>query len=116
MQTKAAAAAMAALSHEKRLELYRLLVQRGPQGHPAGVIAEKLGIAAPILSFHAKALERAGLVQSRAHGRHQFYTANLGAMSALVDFLSAKCCSQADAGCATDCVPAAAIRRRKRSA
>lgn len=106
---------MGALSHEKRLELYRLLVRRGPQGHAAGVIAEKLGIAPPILSFHAKTLEHVGLVSSRQEGRHQFYVANLAAMSSLVDFLSAECCSQADAGCATDCIPAAAIRKRKRA-
>lgn len=110
-----AVAAMAALSHGKRLDLYRLLVRRGPQGYPAGVLAEKLGIAAPILSFHAKALERAGLVEARSEGRHHIYTANFAAMTALVGFLSAECCTQADAGCATDCVSAAAIRRRKRA-
>lgn len=113
MKSKDALAALSALSHEKRLEMYRLLVKRGPQGYAAGVIAEKLGIAAPILSFHAKGLEQAGLVQSRQEGRFQFYTANFTAMSGLVDFLSAECCSQADESCAKDCVPAAAIRRRR---
>ena len=104
---------MAALSHETRLELYRLLVKRGPQGWPAGMLAQKLGVAAPILSFHAKALENAGLVESRAQGRQNIYTANFSAMTALVDFLSAECCSQADDSCATNCVPAAAIQRRR---
>lgn len=104
---------MSALGHEKRLELYRLLVRRGPQGYPAGVIAEKLGMAPPILSFHAKAMEQAGLVVSRAEGRHNIYSANFPTMSALVDFLSAECCSQSDDACASDCIPAAAIRRRK---
>ena len=113
MQTKEIVAALAALSHEKRLEIYRLLVKRGPQGYPAGVIADKLGIAAPILSFHAKALEHAGLVQSRQEGRFQLYTANFAAMSSLVEFLSAECCSQADESCAKDCVPAAAVRKRR---
>jgi DNA-binding transcriptional ArsR family regulator len=106
---------LAALGHEKRLEIYRLLVRRGPQGYPAGVIADKLGMAPPILSFHAKALEQAGLVQSRQAGRFNVYTADFATMSALVDFLSAECCSQADAGCAADCVPAAALRRRRRA-
>lgn len=115
MEIQAAVAALGALSHEKRLEIFRLLVRRGPQGYTAGAIAEKLGVAPPILSFHARALESAGLVACRAEGRHQIYTANFGAMSALVDFLSVECCSQADAGCATDCVPAAAIRRKKRA-
>jgi DNA-binding transcriptional ArsR family regulator len=115
MQTINAAAAMTALGHAKRLDLFRLLVKRGPQGWPAGVLAEKLEIAPPILSFHAKTLEQAGLIESRAEGRHNIYSANFGAMTALVGFLSAECCSQADAGCATDCVPAAAIRKRKRA-
>lgn len=113
MKSSDAVAALTALGHEKRLGIYRLLVKRGPQGYAAGVIADKLGIAAPILSFHAKALEHAGLVQSRQDGRFQFYTANFATMSALVGFLSDECCSQADNGCATDCVPAAAIRKRK---
>jgi ArsR family transcriptional regulator len=115
MKMSAAAAAMTALGHETRLELFRLLVRRGPQGHPAGVLAGKLGVAAPILSFHARALQQAGLIECRADGRHNIYSANFNAMAALVDFLSAACCSQADASCATDCIPAAAIRRRKRA-
>jgi ArsR family transcriptional regulator, arsenate/arsenite/antimonite-responsive transcriptional repressor len=115
MQTKEVISALSALSHEKRLEIYRLLVRRGPQGYAAGAIAEKLGVAAPILSFHAKALEQAGLVQSRQEGRFQYYTANFRTMTALVDFLSAECCSQADESCARDCMPAAAIRKRKRA-
>src|SRR5690242_16798818 len=114
MKTKEAAALLAALGHEKRLELFRLLVRRGPQGWPAGVLADKLGIAAPILSFHAKALEHAGLVQAQSEGRLNIYSANFGAMQDLVEFLSAECCTQADAACAADCVPAAAIRRRMR--
>ena len=105
---------MAALSHEKRLDLYRLLVRRGPQGYPAGVLAEKLGVAAPILSFHAKALVQAGLVESRYEGRQNIYTANFELMHSLVDFLGAECCSQADADCATSCVPAAATRKKRR--
>lgn len=115
MQIKQAAAALSALGHEKRLALYRLLVRRGPQGWPAGVLAEKLDIAPPILSFHAKALEQAGLVQSHAEGRHNIYTANFAAMTALVGYLSAECCTQADGNCATDCIPAASIRRRRRA-
>jgi DNA-binding transcriptional ArsR family regulator len=115
MQIKNAAAAMAALSHEKRLELFRLLVRRGPQGWPAGVLAEKLGIAAPILSFHAKTLEHAGLIESRAEGRHNVYTADFATMTGLIDFLGAECCMQADDARAPNCVPVAAIRRKKRA-
>ncbi|MEO8313803.1 MAG: helix-turn-helix domain-containing protein [Pseudomonadota bacterium] len=115
MKISTAVAALAALSHEKRLAIYRMLVQRGPQGYAAGVMARRLGVAAPILSFHAKVLEQADLVQSRQEGRFQFYTVNFAAMSALVGFLSAECCAQADDGRATDCMPAVAIRMRKRA-
>ncbi len=115
METKQAVATLTALSHEKRLDLYRLVMQRGPQGWPAGVLAEKLDVAPPILSFHAKTLVHAGLIESRTEGRNKLYTANFAAMTTLVEFLSAECCSQADAGCATGCVPAAAIRKRRRA-
>ena len=115
MKMNAAVAALAALAHETRLNLYRTLVRRGPQGWPAGVLAEKLGIAPPILSFHAAALERAGLVERQADGRRNIYSANFKTMSEVVGFLSNECCGDADAGCATDCIPAATIRRRKRA-
>jgi ArsR family transcriptional regulator, arsenate/arsenite/antimonite-responsive transcriptional repressor len=115
MEMKHAIPALAALAHEKRLALYRLLVKRGPQGWPAGVLAEKLDVAPPILTFHAKALEGAGLIEGRSEGRHNIYTANFQAMQALVGFLSEECCADVDAGCAATCVPAAAIRSRKRA-
>lgn len=115
MKITAAAEAMTALGHVTRLQLFRQLVRRGPQGWPAGVLASRLGVAPPILSFHAKALERAGLIESHAEGRLNIYTANFAAMQALVNFLGDECCSQADAGCATDCLPAAAIRRKARA-
>jgi DNA-binding transcriptional ArsR family regulator len=115
METKQAAVALRALSHQKRLDLYRLLVRRGPQGHAAGELAQKLDLAPPILSFHARALVQAGLVERRSAGRLSIYSANFGRMRALVDFLSAECCTQADAGCASDCVPAALIRKRRRA-
>jgi DNA-binding transcriptional ArsR family regulator len=115
MQSRKIAAALSALGHVTRLELFRLLVQRGPQGWPAGVLAEKLGVAPPILSFHAKALAHVGLIESRSEGRNKLYTANFRAMTVLVEFLGTQCCAQADAGCATDCVPAASLRRRRRA-
>lgn len=115
METKDATIALAALSHAKRLEVYRDLVKRGPQGYAAGVIAERLDVPAPTLSFHLKALEHAGLVTARQDGRYQFYTANFVTMTALIEFLSAECCSLADDACAKDCVPVAALRKRKKS-
>jgi DNA-binding transcriptional ArsR family regulator len=115
MKTSDVTVALSALAHEKRLEIFRLLVRRGPDGFPAGVIAEKLGLPAPTLSFHIKELDRAGLVAARQDGRFIHYSANFGAMRGLVDFLTAHCCSLADESCTTDCQPAAQPARRKRA-
>jgi len=115
METSAVTAALAALSHGKRLDIYRLLVRRGPAGFPAGLIAEKLGLPAATLSFHIRELDRAGLVTARQDGRFIHYSANFPAMRALVDFLTENCCSLADEACTTDCQPVARPARRKRA-
>jgi DNA-binding transcriptional ArsR family regulator len=105
--------ALAALAHEKRLEIFRLLVKRGP-GYAAGVIADS-GVACPDLSFHIKELDRAGLVSARQDGRFIHYSANFGAMRELVGFLTDHCCSLAEAAGASDCLPVAQPARRKRA-
>jgi len=115
MKTSDVTVALSALAHEKRLEIFRLLVKRGPEGFPAGVIADKLGLPAPTLSFHVKELDRAGLVSARQDGRFIHYSANFGAMRELVDFLTAHCCSLAEDSCAADCLPAVQPARRKRA-
>lgn len=107
--------ALSALAHEKRLEIFRLLVKRGPDGFAAGVIAEKLGLPAPTLSFHIKELNRAGLVSARQNGRFIHYSANFAAMRELVDFLTDHCCSLADVACDTDCQPLQQPVRKKRA-
>jgi predicted transcriptional regulator len=61
MEQKHAITALSALAQETRLELFRLLVTCGPQGLPAGVIAERLGVLPSLLSFHLQRLEHAGL-------------------------------------------------------
>ncbi len=115
MKTAEVTTALAALAHEKRLEIFRLLVKRGPGGFAAGVIADKLGLPAPTLSFHIKELDRAGLVSARQDGRYIHYSANFAAMRELVDFLTDHCCSLADGTCTTDCLPVAQPARRKRA-
>ena len=65
-----AVTALAALAQETRLALFRLLVEAGPAGISAGAIAERLGVAAPTLSFHLKELSHAGLVRSSPQGRY----------------------------------------------
>ena len=92
METKSAIAALGALAQECRLAIFRLLVQTGPEGLPAGQIAESLGMAASSLSFHLKELSHAGLLKSRPEGRFVIYTANFATMNALVGYLTENCC------------------------
>jgi len=83
---------LAALAHNSRLEIFRLLVQKGPQGLAASAIAEKVGLPNATLSFHIKGLTHAGLVDARQDGRFIYYAANYAAMNALVGYLTENCC------------------------
>lgn len=95
----AAVTALAALAQEHRLALFRLLVQAGPDGLPAGAIAERLGVPASSLSFHLAHLNRAGLVSQTRQGRSLIYAADYAAMNGLLGYLMENCCG--GAGCAT---------------
>jgi len=108
MDTKAAVRSLAALAQDSRLEVFRLLVQAGPQGLAAGEIAERLGVPASTLSFHVKALSQAGLVESRPDSRFIYYSANFAAMNTLLAFLGENCCG------GQSCLPRATTGRRKR--
>ena len=92
MQKKSALGALAALAQESRLDVFRLLVQVGPEGLAARKIADHLGITPPALSFHLKELTHACLVSPRQAGRSIIYTANLDTMGGLVEYLSEDCC------------------------
>jgi DNA-binding transcriptional ArsR family regulator len=92
MKIKTAVVALAALSQETRLAVFRRLVAAGPEGKTAGALALALKVPAPTLSFHVKELERAGLVTHRRLGRNMIYTANYAAMRALLSFLMEDCC------------------------
>jgi ArsR family transcriptional regulator, arsenate/arsenite/antimonite-responsive transcriptional repressor len=107
--------ALGALAQESRLALFRLLVKRGPDGFTPSVIAEKLDIAAPTLSFHLKELQNAGLIAVRREGRFLFYSTRFDRMKGLVAFLTDECCSQADEACDGDCKPVA-VQAKRRSA
>lgn len=115
MKSIDAVRALAALAQESRLAVFRLLVKRGPEGFTPSVIAEKLGIAAPTLSFHLKELQNAGLVAVRRESRFLFYSARFDRMKGLVGFLTDECCSQAQEACDSDCKPAT-VQARRRSA
>ena len=105
MDEKRAIAALGALAQETRLALFRLLVTAGPPGLRAGVIAERLGVQPSSLSFHLAQLAHAGLITQRRLSRQLIYSAEYGAMNALLTYLTENCCGR-DAVCAPVCDPA----------
>lgn len=92
METTDAVAALAALAQDNRLDVYRLLVQAGPDGMAAGAVATALKLAPNTLTFHFDRLREAGLVTVRRAGRSMIYAARLDSMNALVGFLTDQCC------------------------
>lgn len=97
MESSTAVAALWALAQESRLRIFRALVARGPEGMPAGRIAQRLELPGPTLSFHLAELKSAGLVACRREGRSLIYSANFAVMRGLVDYLSENCCREATA-------------------
>ncbi|MBM3547003.1 MAG: winged helix-turn-helix transcriptional regulator [Alphaproteobacteria bacterium] len=93
MKSTAIVATLSALAQETRLAIFRLLVDAGPDGMPAGAIAERLDLPAPTLSFHLAQLDRAGIVASRRAGRSIIYAAHFPAMQALIGALTESCCA-----------------------
>jgi ArsR family transcriptional regulator len=104
MDQNHAIAALSALAQETRLELFRLLVTCGPEGLPAGVIAERLGVLPSSLSFHLQQLVHAGLITQRRLSRRLIYSAEYGNMNALLAYLTENCCGR-DTVCAPVCDP-----------
>lgn len=94
-----ALAALAALAQETRLDIFRLLVQAGPGGLPAGRLGERLGLASPTLSFHLSQLRHAGLIGFRREGRSLIYAAEYEAMNGLLAYLTENCCAGDEAAC-----------------
>lgn len=93
METTIAADRLAALGHETRLTIFRLLVQAGPDGMNAGAIGDKLDLAPATLSFHLAHLNRVGLIVGRQESRFIFYAADYAAMDDLIAYLTANCCN-----------------------
>jgi DNA-binding transcriptional ArsR family regulator len=113
MKDTDAVAALAALSQENRLAVFRLLVQAGPEGLPAGRIAETLDIAPSALTFHFDRLRLAGLVTVQREGRSMIYAAQFDAMNELLGFLTENCCQGAPDKCAPAiCKPTKAKRTK----
>ncbi len=105
-------AALAALAQDNRLDVFRLLVQAGPEGMPAGQVAHALGLAPNTLTFHFDRLRDAGLVTVRRDGRSMIYAARFETMNGLVGFLTENCCQGATEACGPVNVCKPARRRR----
>ncbi|MDQ2104583.1 metalloregulator ArsR/SmtB family transcription factor [Azospirillum sp. C340-1] len=108
MEKKAVLSALSALSQETRLDIFRLLVQAGPEGRAAGAISETLGVSPATLSFHLTQLTHAGLIAQRREGRSLIYSTDFDRMNGLVGFLVENCCGRSanPAARAPICAPA----------
>src|SRR3984957_19265247 len=116
MKTPDVIEALGALAHEHRLAIYRLLVQRGPEGLSAGAIGQRKGLLPSSLTFHLQNLQRAGLISQRRESRQLFYSVDFSAMNGLVNYLTENCCGNSDTECAVNCAPAAPAKVTRRAA
>ena len=91
--------AFEALSNETRIAAFRLLVKAGPEGLPAGEIAEHLGVVQNTMSTHLHKLARAGIVSSRRQSRHIIYSVDFATVRELILFLMEDCCGSSSAIC-----------------
>ena len=107
MDAKQVIAALGALAHETRLAVFRMLVERGPDGLPAGAMSESLGLPPSSLTFHLQQLTTAGLISQRRVSRQIIYATDFDAMNRVVGYLTENCCGTAGV-CAPICRPAAA--------
>jgi ArsR family transcriptional regulator len=122
MSVPHALATLAALGQPSRLEIFRVLMRREPEGLAAGVIAETVGCPHNTLSSHLSILARSGLVRGARDGRSIVYRANIEGMQSLIAFLVNDCCdghpelcslreALRETGC---CPPAPKANRRKK--
>ena len=114
MEKADAVVALAALAQDNRLDVFRLLVQAGQEGMPAGEVAGTLKLAPNTLTFHFDRLRGARLVTVRREGRSMIYAARYGTMSALLAYLTENCCQGAPASCPPARKPARTTRKKER--
>ena len=112
MKKPEAVAILTALAQDNRLDVFRLLVEAGPEGMPAGHIASSLKLQPNALTFHLDRLREANLVTVRREGRSMIYAARYEAMNALIAYLTAHCCEGRPERCAPG--PATTARRREK--
>ncbi len=113
MKTSAVITALGALAHQHRLAIYRLLVERGPEGLSAGAIGDWVGLLPSSLTFHLQNLQRAGLIEQRRASRQLFYSVDFNLMNGLVGYLTENCCRDGAVEC---CSPAQEGKPAKRAA
>ncbi len=113
MERTLAVGALGALAQDNRIDVFRLLVEAGPQGMPAGEIAATLKLAPNTLTFHFDRLRTAGLITVRRDGRSMIYAARFETMNALIAYLTENCCAGTPEACAPTkrCEP---VKSRKR--
>ena len=92
MEKKTATSIFDSLSSSVRLDVFRLLVRKGPVGMVAGEIAVALDVSPANLSFHLKGLKQAGLVSVEQEGCFQRYRADIHVMVDLIAYLTDECC------------------------
>src|SRR5262249_5617129 len=113
--------ALGALAQETRLDIFRVLVQKGPEGMPAGEIGARLGQPSPTMSFHLNQLRFAGLISSRRPSRSIIYSANFNTVTDLIGYLTENCCggrqdlcTSAISGCGSESAPQQQAQMTKR--
>lgn len=109
-------AALAALAHQHRLRIFRLLVKQGPSGMPAGEIADQVGISPTNTSFHLKELDRAGLLRATRAGRYIRYAIDVEGMRQLLTYLTEECCQGRPELCGDAFVVASKVCRPRKKA
>lgn len=114
MKSSEAVSALSALAHQHRLNVYRTLVEAGPEGLNAGAIAARLKIPPSSLTFHLQHLHRAGLVTQERRSRELVYAADFAKMGDLMAYLTENCCGEAASAMKVCCEPATSSRKSAR--
>jgi ArsR family transcriptional regulator len=114
MKSAEAVSALAALAQDSRLEVYRLLVQAGPDGLSAGQLAQTLKLAPNTLTFHLDRLREVGLIDVRRDGRSMIYAARFDVMNGLLAYLTKNCCNGNVVECAVPRCDPKPVRKHAR--